>query len=250
MSANPGVAAAAGPGGNVVREALGLLLSFPWRFLGLFVLWLLLVEALMLVPFLGFVFKLGLAGITMASLAFVLGRMAEDQAPRLRDLAWGLRLPLRTQALLALASLLPFAAGLAVLSLAQGRDAVSFFFSAAPLLGTMSPPSPWAMVSMKAAIYVASLVFTFLPMAAAAEPGQDPGELQRKSLAALRRFWLQVVLMVGFAFTLEVLAVTLALGPPGLGSKFGAGVLQLALLLIWMPLSLAITVLLYQRSRA
>lgn len=126
---------------SLLAAAVALVLKRPWRWFGLYLLWLLAVESLMFVPVVGFVLKLALAGITAVSLYHVLDRLQAGEAPGVRELLFGFRLPLSSQLMLAAASLLPFAAGLVVLAVTQGRAAPPLASFYQPLR-SLAPPNP------------------------------------------------------------------------------------------------------------
>lgn len=247
MAAVSEVQTAAASQGNVLGAAVRLLLTSPWRFLGCYLLWLIVVESLMFVPVLGFVIKLAVAGISSASLMFIVARMQAGDAAHPASLLFGFRLPVASQAMLAAVSVFQFGAGLVAVAALQGVDAVGFFLSATPLAAAVKPNAT-ALLGMKLTMFLVALPFSFLAASCASAPAAAAGQQLRRAFNALRRCWPQLVLMTLFTAGLE--AAQLALVGSGLGdpARIAAGVLAFLGLFVWLPISLALTWLLFQRS--
>lgn len=103
------------------------------------------------------------------------------------------------------------------------------------------------MLVMKTAIYAVSFVFFFLAAACTSEPRQSAGMQFANAFAALRRAWRPALLLSLLTLGVEALAVAFSTGLPAPMGLALAVTLSIASLLVWLPLNLALTWLLYQR---
>src|SRR5436190_1975759 len=109
-------------------HAVALIARHPLRWLLLTLVYLVAVEALMFIPYIGFLVKLAVAGIVGAQvLALCLASDAGD-VPRLRALPRAFLLPVSSQIVLSLSALIPFGVGMLYLLQQGGVDAIRFFF--------------------------------------------------------------------------------------------------------------------------
>jgi len=142
------------------RQAWQLIAAHPFRWLGISLLFLLCVESLMLIPYLGFTLKLPVAAILSAQ--FLRLHMASEhgQAPRMLAMFDGFKLAFPNLLLLTMTSLLVFACGIAVLYQAGGWHAMRFFFGS---FHQYAAPKEIEFIQFKLGMYIAGAIFTFLP---------------------------------------------------------------------------------------
>jgi hypothetical protein len=112
-----------------MKSGLMLLAGHPFRWFGMALLLLLIVESLALLPLAGFSLKVILTALFSAALMRAFAAVDRGETPRFRDLFGFLRLPLSGWLAIIVAAVLPFVAGLALTAWQAGADSVRFFFS-------------------------------------------------------------------------------------------------------------------------
>ena len=135
-------------------DAAALLAAHPLRWLAVVLTFLVAVEALMLIPRIGFVLKVAVAGIATAGVMAQFAGAAAGQAPSVLGWLSAFTWPVGAQAVLALAALLPFAIGVAYLQWSQGPSATRFFFGR---IRRDAPPPRDAFLRFKVVMQLASL---------------------------------------------------------------------------------------------
>ena len=145
---------------SALSAAWGLLAAFPWSWVLIVVLFLVMVESLMFVPYVGFVLKLSVAGIVVAQIIALFAAAAIGQSPTPLALMSAFSLPATAQLALAASALVPFSAGILFLYIKGGPPAIAFFFG--NILKT-TPPSRELFEPFKYIMHMAALPFTFLP---------------------------------------------------------------------------------------
>lgn len=144
-------------------DALHLLAAFPLQWLLVFIVFLVVVEGLMLIPYVGFMLKLSLAGLLSAQILVLYASASSGYAPRLQDLLGVFNLPWMSQWVLIGTALLPFLAGLAYLIFREkGFNSTAFFFG--NIFKAKRPPRD-AFIAFKNAMYVFSMPLTFIAAA-------------------------------------------------------------------------------------
>lgn len=110
-------------------EAWTLLAAYPIRWIAVMVAFLILVEGLMFVPYVGFVIKLSAVGIVTPQLITMFAAAANRQAPSPLDLFDAFSLPWITLIVLACAALVPFVAAILFLYTKGGPQAIRYFLA-------------------------------------------------------------------------------------------------------------------------
>ena len=140
-------------------DAAALLGAHPFHWLAVVLTFLVAVEALMLIPRVGFVLKIGVAGIATAGVMSLFAGAAAGTPPSALGWLAAFTRPVGQQAVLALAGLLPFAVGLAYLRGALGPEGTRFFFGR---IGRDAPPPKPAFLRFKFVMQAASLPLTWI----------------------------------------------------------------------------------------
>ena len=102
---------------NAALDAWALLAAYPLRWLAVVVVFLLVVESLMFIPYVGFLVKLAVAGIVVPQVVLLFVEAARGVAPSPMGLLGAFSFPPSTMLVLVAAALLPFAAGILFLYL-------------------------------------------------------------------------------------------------------------------------------------
>ena len=214
-------------------EALVLIGEYPARWLGVTLLFLIAVEALMFIPYVGFVLKLAVAGVVSAQFVALFGAAAAGQPPSPLGLLGAFSLPAGSQAVLVAAALLPFAVAVLFLYWKVGPSVLQFFFG--NIVKAESPPAD-AFAQSKYLMYLVALPFTLLAGAVVIK-GLSGVAAVSAAVAAVVVNWLPVLLITLLAFAFEWLSVQL----PSLLPKPVAVATSITLLVIYLVWSVAIT---------
>ncbi len=188
-----------------LRHALDLLAAWPFRWFGIALLLLLIVESLMLLPVIGFSLKVMLTALFSAALMPLFAAADRGQAPRFSALFGFYRIPLSGLLALVVAAAIPFAAGLALTAWQAGPESVAFFFSSVLV---MEPPSQAVFQSFKTSLYLFSMPFIFVPVAVTLK-GLGGWVALRESVRAAATHWRVPVLFFLFSFAYELLMARL-----------------------------------------
>jgi hypothetical protein len=210
---------------EAMRHAARLLRAYPAHWLGVSLLFLLGIEALMLVPYIGFVAKVAVAGLLSAQSLVLFDRADAGEQPPVGRLFEAWSLPLGAQAALVGSALLPFAAGLAVLA-AQGPDGhAGFFFGRLGTPQAGEPPSSAQLLVFKLVMHGVSVWLTFVA-AAVLMLGRRGGSAILHGLWLAHRNPLALALLLGFALGFEAVSALLPqVLPPGLALLVALGLL-------------------------
>lgn len=189
-------------------------------------MFLVVVESLMFIPFVGFVVKLAVAGIVIAQVIAIFAAAAAGQEPGPAAMLSAFSLPLSTQLVLAGAALLPFAVGTLFLYIRGGPKAVEFFYGN---IFKTKPPAAALFEQFKYLMQAVSLPFTFLAGAVVIK-GLSGFAAVWAALAAAANNWLPVLLLGLLAIAFEWSSAKLStLLPKGAAAVLG-GVLLVAYL--------------------
>lgn len=211
---------------SAASDAWSLLAADPWRWLAVVLVFLVAVESLMFIPYVGFVVKLAVAGVVVAQVIAIFAAAASGRAPSPDALLSAFSLPLSSQLALAGAAVLPFAVGALFLYVKGGPSAVEFFF------GNMfrtKPPSPELFVQFKYVMHAVALPFTLLAGAVAIK-GLSGFAALTASLAAAAANWLPVLLLGLLALAFEWFSAQLPTFMPKGPAALIGGVLLIAFL--------------------
>jgi hypothetical protein len=211
--------------------AVRLLAANPWHWLGIVLIFLIGVEALMFIPYVGFVLKLAVAGIVGAKILEMFASSSTGAKPNLTDLLTSFALPVETQVLLAFAAIIPFAIGMVFLYLKAGPSAIEFFFSN---IFRVKPPPKEIFVQLKYVMLVASLPLTFLAGAVVLK-GLSGFAAVTAALSAAIANWLPILLIGALAIAFEWVSIQL----PSLVPKPVAAGIGGVLLICFLAWSLA-----------
>lgn len=214
-------------------EAWSLLARWPLRWLAVVVAFIVAVEALMLVPVIGFVAKTALAAVLGAQVMALFADAAAGKAPAVSALAPAFARPLAAQLALIASALIPFAAGILYLWLQGGTAATAFFFGN---VFTDEPPAKALFMQFKFVMYLATMAFTFVTGAVVLK-GLAGWRALSVAIAAAIVNWLPVLLLVLIALAFEWATVALTDTLPRAASV----VVAVALLLVFVAWASAIT---------
>jgi hypothetical protein len=213
---------------HCAAHAVRLLRPHPGRWLALVFGFVLIIEAVRIVPVVGLMCKLVVAGLLGARMLAVCEEVDRGGPPRWRTLLDLARLPAPAVGVLAAAALLPFGLALLFIALTDGVAAASSL-----LVGAMQPQPPADLFfRFKTAMFIGAMPFTFMG-AAVTLAGLSGWPAVALALAAARRNVAVVVLMVLATMAAEeVLVVLPRLMPGGAGLALGAA--WLLVFLAWM----------------
>lgn len=218
---------------TAATEAWGLLATYPLHWLAVVVVFLIAVECLMFIPFVGFVLKLAVAGVAAAQVIALFGAAAAGESPNPLALFAAFSLPIGAQVALAFAALLPFAVGIGYLYVKAGPKGIEFFFGN---IFKLKPPAAELFVKFKYVMQVAALPFTFLAGAVVIKGLSGIAAISTAVVAAATH-WLPVLVLGALAFALEWSSVQLA----SLLPKPAAVVVGVVLLVAFLAWSFAFT---------
>ena len=218
---------------SAASAAWSLLATDPWRWLLVVLVFLVAVESLMFIPYVGFVVKLSVAGIVVAQVIAIFAAAATGQSPSPTGMLSAFSLPVSSQFALASAALLPFAAGILFLYIKGGPPAIEFFFSN---MFKTKPPSPEQFEQFKYVMQAVALPFTFLAGAVVIK-GLSGFAAISAALSAVVTNWLPVLLLGLLAVAFEWTSAHL----PSLMPKGAAALLGGVLLVAYLAWSFALT---------
>ncbi len=218
---------------SAITEAWSLLVSYPFRWLGMFVLFLVAVESLTFIPYVGFVLKLAVASVVTAHILGLFASAAAGKAPNPLSLFGAFSMPRAQMATLIVATLIPFVVGVSYLALRGGPASVEFFFGN---IFKVKPPPLELFVEFKYVLQLVGLPLAFVAGAVALK-GLSGVAAFKTALASAAINWLPIMLFGAFAVAFEWLAVTLPTRLP----KYAAVPGSVGLLLVFVAMSLAFT---------
>ena len=190
---------------TAASDAWGLLVSYPFRWLAVVVVFLVAVESLMFIPYVGFVIKLAVAGIVFPQVVAMFAGAAQGKAPSPVGMLGAFSFPPSTQAVLVGAALLPFAFGILFLYIEGGTQAIEFFFG--NILKT-KPPSTALFDQFKYVMQFIALPLTLLAGAVVVKGLVGLTALSAALSAAVEN-WLPVLLVALLALAIEWSSVQL-----------------------------------------
>ena len=214
-------------------EAWALLMAYPLHWLAVMVIFLLVVESLMLIPYVGFVIKLAVAGIVVPQVVGMFAGAGRGHAPNPLDMLGAFSFPLSTQAVLAGAALLPFAIGILYLYAKGGKQATAFFFGN---IFKAKQPSAALFERFKYLLQFASLPFTLLAGAVVVNGSVGLAALWIAFSAALTH-WLPVLLLGLLALAFEWFSAHLPKALP----KWAGATLSITLTVVYLAWIFALT---------
>ena len=214
-------------------EAWALLAAYPLRWAVLIVVFLVVVESLTFIPYVGFVVKLAVAGIVVPQVVVLFAAASLGHAPSPTGMVGAFSFPPSTMAVLMGASLVPFALGIIYLYLKGGSSAVEFFFGN---MFTTKPPSASQFEQFKYVMQIAALPFTLLAGAVVIKGLTGLAAVSAALVAAVTN-WLPVLLLALLALGFEWSSAQLSAVLP----KPAAAVVGIVLLVAYLAWSFAIT---------
>jgi hypothetical protein len=218
---------------TLAAQALALLSAFPFHWLAVLSVFLVAVESLMFVPYVGFTLKLTVAGIVSAQVLALFKACAAGSAPSALALASAFSLPPSAQVVLALAAVLPFLAGVVYLYLRGGRPAIRFFFGN---VFRDRPPAGQLFLHFKIIMQLAALPLLLLP-GAVILMGLSGWSAVSATFGALASSWLPVVGLGLLSLGFEWLSASL----PSLLPKPVVVVASIVLLFAFLAFAFAMT---------
>jgi hypothetical protein len=216
-----------------VSEAWALLAAHPLQWLAVFAVFLVAVESLMFIPYIGFVLKLGVAGVVMGQIAAMFAAAAGGQSPSPIDLLAAFDLPWPTQAALALAVVLPFVLATLYLYQRAGVPAIRFFFGN---IFKTKPPTKALFLEFKYAMQIFALPFSLVAGAVVLK-GLSGSVAVSLAVSVAIANWVPVLVLGLLALAFEWVSMELT----SLLPKTVAAGLGILLLVVFMAWSFAVT---------
>lgn len=215
-----------------MSEAWALLAAHPFQWLAVVAVFLMAVESLMFIPYIGFVLKLGVAGVVVAQIVAMFTAAARGQSPHPRDLLAAFDRPWPTQAALALAVVLPFVLASLYLYQRGGVPATRFFYGN---IFKTKPPTKALFLEFKYAMQIFSLPFSLVAGAVVLK-GLSGWVAVSVAVSAALGNWVPVVVLGVFALAFEWVSMQLT----SLLPKAAAASVGIVLLVVFMAWSLAV----------
>lgn len=225
---------------SAATEAVHLLSKYPFKWLAVVIVFLVCVEGLMLIPYVGFVAKLMVAALVATQVVAMFAAAAAGTAPTLAALLRAFSRPVSTQVVLFVSALLPFAMGLTYLYFQAGPPAVEYFFGN---VLSSKPPSKEHFVQFKYVMNVFALPFTFLAGAIVVKGLAGWAAIAAAHTAAVSN-WLAVLVYFVMALALELVTAQL----PVLLPRAVGGTLAVVLLVGFLLWAFAFTYTLSKRA--
>ncbi len=145
---------------NAASESFVLLARYPFRWLLLIILFLVSVESLMFIPYVGFVVKMIVSGIVSAQILLLFSFASAGRTPSIKILGGLFHRSFSSQAVIAASALIPFLLGMVYLiEVGDGVSAVAYFFGS---ILKDAPPDAHAFFGAKCVMYVAALPLAFI----------------------------------------------------------------------------------------
>lgn len=218
---------------TAAAQAWTLIAMFPLHWTAVVLVFLVAVESLMFIPFIGFVVKLAVASVVATQVLAMFHAAAAGITPSVTSLLSGFTLPVSAQLALVFSALLPFAVGIAYLYAKGGPQATQFFFGN---ITKMKPPPPALFIGFKYVMQLMAVPFTFLAGAVVIKGLSGVAALTAALVAAVTN-WLPVLLLALLAVAFEWFSSQLTfLVPKPVAAVFG-GVLLVAFLVFSFSLS-------------
>jgi hypothetical protein len=217
---------------SAASAAIGLLAAHPLRWLGVVLAFLVAVESLMFIPYVGFALKLAVAGVVGAKVIAMFAAATAGAAPSPAHLLSAFSLPASAQLVLAFGAVLPFAAGMIYLYFKAGPSAIEFFFGN---IFKVKPPAKELFVQSKYVMQFFALPFTLLAGAVVLKGLSGFGALSAALAAALAN-WLPILLLGLLGLAFEWSSVQL----PSFMPKWVAGAVGGVLLVLFLGWSFAV----------
>ena len=217
---------------STVSQALRLLATYPFRSLAVALVFLVVVEAFMFIPYVGFVLKVALAAVIGAQALAIFAAAAAGRGPSPAGFLSAFSLPATAQAALVFGGLVPFAAGMLFLYVKAGPTALEFFFGN---IFEAKPPAQNLFIQMKYIMLLFGLPFTFLAGAVVLKGLSGFAAISAALTAAVSN-WLPILLLALITLAYEGMSVQL----PAFMPKLAATVVSGLLLLLFVAWSFAI----------
>jgi hypothetical protein len=217
---------------SAASAATGFLAEHPLRWLGVVLTFLVAVESLMFIPYVGFALKLAVAGVVGAKVIAMFAAASAGAAPSPAHLLSAFSLPANAQLALAFGAVLPFAAGMVYLYFKAGPSAIDFFFGN---IFKVKPPTKELFVQSKYVMQFFALPFTLLAGAVVLKGLSGFGALSAALAAALAN-WLPILLLGLLGLAFEWSSAQL----PSFMPKWAAGALGGVLLVLFLGWSFAV----------
>ena len=215
-----------------VSEAWGLLAAQPFQWLAVVAVFFVVVESLMFIPYIGFVLKLGVAGVVVAHIVAMFAAAAGGHSPSPFDLLAAFDLPWPSQAALAVGAVLPFALAALYLYQRAGVPAIRFFFGN---IFKIKPPTKDLFLEFKYAMQIFSLPFGLVAGAVVLK-GLSGSLALSVAVSAAMANWVPVVSLGVIALGFEWVSMQLT----SLLPKAAAASIGILVLILFMAWSLAV----------
>ena len=215
-----------------LRQSVALLRAHPFKWLAITVVFLIVVESLTFIPYIGFLVKLSVAGLLVAQWVRMFADVDAGGAPRFRTFVEALALPWSAQWILVVAAVTPFVIGIVHLAVTGGGwQGVEFFFGH---MTKASAPDAGRFFVFKFVMSLVGMLFVFVPGAVVLR-GMTGIPALTLALRAAAQNWRVVLFFFAAGSAFEGLQAALSTLPvPAL-----AIVIAIATLLIFLAWSIA-----------
>jgi hypothetical protein len=211
-----------------VSEAWALLAAHPLQWLAVVAVFLVVVESLMFIPYIGFVLKLGVAGVVVGQIVAMFAAAAGGQSPSPRDLQAVFDLPWPTQGALAFAVVVPFVLATLYLYQRGGVPATRFFYGN---IFKTKPPTKALFLEFKYAMQIFSLPFSLVAGAVVLK-GLSGWVAVSVAVSAAIANWVPVLVLGLLALAFEWVSMQLtSLFPKAAAAS--VGILLMVLFMAW-----------------
>jgi hypothetical protein len=180
-------------------NALDLILSFPGHWLLFIVAFVVIAEALMFVPYVGFTLKMIVATLIGAHSYVLFQDAAAGVRPDLAGIFGAFSLPLMAQTSIVLSGIIPFFIGVLYLQLTGGWPATRFFFGN---ILKEKPPEASQFERFKYVMQFSAIPFTFVAPLVVLGGVHDSTALVRGVLLGLHH-WPILLLLLGISLFAE-----------------------------------------------
>jgi hypothetical protein len=211
-----------------VSEAWALLAAHPLQWLAVVAVFLVVVESLMFIPYIGFVLKLGVAGVVVGQIVAMFAASAGGQSPSPRDLQAAFDMPWPTQGALAFAVVVPFVLATLYLYQRGGVPATRFFYGN---IFKTKPPTKALFLEFKYAMQIFSLPFSLVAGAVVLK-GLSGWVAVSVAVSAAIANWVPVLVLGLLALAFEWVSMQLTSLLPKVAAA-SVGILLMVLFMAW-----------------
>ena len=221
-------------------EAIQLLSKNTFAWLAAILIFLILSEGMMFIPYVGFLVKLLVASLLAAGIIGMFWHASTSANPKLGEVFSGFKLPIAGQITLFVSVAIPFAIGIVYLYAQAGQLGVAYFFGN---ILRDKPPAKDLFVAFKTIMYLVATPLVFVG-AAVVLKRLSGFEAFKVAIGAALRHWQAIFILLVMNLTFEqVLVITAEVMP-----EVTTVIVTVSLLLLYIAWSSAFTYTLAVRA--